>query len=309
LLNIINNEWSEEILKYLEIRKEILPEIYSSNEIRGAIKKGKFKGVKVYSGGADNAISAFGNGVTDFGDTVISLGTSGTVLTVTDKKEPDENGEIHFFNHVLEDKKYYMGVMLSATNSLNWFLNSIAKDMDLSDVEEILKNVKPGNDRVIFLPYLNGERTPLRDPSARGVFFGLKNSTTKMDLLRSVVEGISFGIKESFDLVKNKTEINEIRITGGGSKNLEWIKIIASMINKPIGIPKVENGGAFGAALMAKYSKNNITLEEIKSITSIKSYIYPDEYYSKVYSYLSPEYRNLTRNLMSNFHSLNSLNF
>lgn len=309
MLNIIKNKWSEEILQKLSINPDILPDLYFSNELRGVVKKGKFKGTEIYSGGADNAISAFGNGIISFGDTVISLGTSGTVLTVTDKKEPDEKGEIHFFNHVLEDKKYYMGVMLSATNSLNWFLNNLATDIKISDVEESIKRVKPGSNKVIFLPYLNGERTPLRDPSAKGVFFGLKNSTTKSDLLRSVIEGISFGIEESFDLVKNKTEIGEVRITGGGSKNIEWIKILASMINKPIGVPEIENGGAFGAALMAKYSKKNITLEEIKSITSIKNYIYPDDYYSKVYSYLSPEYRNLTRNLMNSFHSLNSLYF
>jgi len=309
MLDIINNKWSKEIINKLNINSDILPDLYFSNELRGVVKKGKFKGVKIYSGGADNAISAFGNGIIDFGDSVISLGTSGTVFAVTDKKGPDENGEIHFFNHVLENRKYYMGVMLSATNSLNWFLNNLANDIEISNVESIIKKIKPGNDRILFLPYLNGERTPLRDPNARGVFFGIKNSTTKYDLLRSVIEGISFGIKDSFDLVKNKTKIEKIRITGGGSKNLEWVKIIASMINNPIGIPKVENGGAFGAALMAKYSKSNITLEEIKSITSIKDYVYPDNNYSKVYSYLFPEYKNLTRNLVNNFHSLSSLDF
>lgn len=307
-LNIKENNWSDKILKELAINPEVLPNIFSSNDYRGTVLKGKFKGKKVFSGGADNAISAFGNGVVETGDTVISLGTSGTVLTVTEKKEPDEKGEIHFFNHVVKNKKYYMGVMLSATNSLNWFLKNIGNDFDLNDIETIIKKVKPGNDKVIFLPYLNGERTPLRDPAAKGVFFGIKNTTTKEDLLKSVIEGISFGINQSFELVKEKTDIKEIRITGGGSKNREWIKIIASMIKAPIGIPRIENGGAFGAALMAKYSQNDITLSEIKDITSINEYIYPDENYKKIYNFLSPEYMKLAKNIMNNFHSLNSLN-
>ncbi|MGM0640879.1 MAG: xylulokinase [Thermotogota bacterium] len=308
-LDIKNNKWSDDLLDKLKIPKEILPDIYNSNDFRGYLNYSKQKNVMVYSGGADNAISAFGNGVLETGDTIISLGTSGTVLAITEKKESDKKGQIHFFNHVIKDKKYYMGVMLSATSSLDWFLKNIGNDISLDDVEDIIKDIKPGNDKVIFLPYLNGERTPLKDPTARGVFFGIKNTTTKNDLLRSVIEGISFGIAQSYDLVKQKTDIKEIRITGGGSKNKEWVKIIASIIKEPIGIPKAENGGAFGAALMAKYSQKDITLPNIKDITGIKEYIYPDEYYSKVYNTLFPEYIKVTKNVMENFHSLNSLNF
>ncbi len=308
-LDIKNNKWSDKILNELKISKEILPEIYESNEFRGQMNHEHMKNVLVYSGGADNPISAFGNGVLHKGDSIISLGTSGTVLAVSEKKEPDKNGEIHFFNHVMKNKRYYMGVMLSATNSLNWFLKNIGNDIKLNDIEKIIKKVKPGNDKVIFLPYLNGERTPLRDPTAKGVFFGIKNTTTKNDLLKSVIEGISYGIGQSYKLVKMKTDIKEIRITGGGSKNKEWVKILASIIKEPIGIPKAENGGAFGAALMAKYSINDVELSEIKDITSIKEYIYPDENYLKVYDILFPEYIKVTKSLMSNFHSLNSLNF
>ena len=126
---------------------------------------------------------------------MISIGTSGTVVTATEETEPDFEGGVHLFRHVISNQSYYMGVMLSAAHSLNWAIKNFGITDDFITLEKKIKEIKPGADGLLFLPYLNGERTPHRDPDARGVLFGISSKTTQAEIVRAVIEGVTFGLQ------------------------------------------------------------------------------------------------------------------
>ncbi len=309
--DVKNHEWNLKVLNLLGIDPELLPPISPSYSSRGQLKKEISKpfgwqDVKVIYGGADNAVSALGIGVFRTGDCMVSVGTSGTVLGVTSSTEPDLEGKLHYFNHVIDRTSYYMGVMLSATSSFDWMKLLIAKDDSLMEIEEMIKTSPVGSRGLIFLPYLNGERTPHRDPHAKGVIFGLSALSKKVDMLRSVIEGVTFGLRDSFELIKDKMDVKCVRITGGGSNNAEWVKIIASNFKVPIEIPETNEGGAYGAAMLAAigYGKK---FEDVSKWVKIKESVDPAKdkiaFYDKWYS----EYKKLYLDLKKRFLEIDSI--
>jgi xylulokinase len=304
-LNIKTNYWDEEILEKFEIDIDIMPELYGSFEIRGELKESLkrelgWKNVKIVSGGADNASASFGIGVSKIGESMVSIGTSGTVLTITEKKEPDLSGKIHYFNHVMQGEQYYMGVMLSAAHSLNWVKNKFFPTSDWEEIESRVSQSAPGSNGIIFLPYLNGERTPHRDPNARGVFFGISSLNTENDILRATMEGIAFGLRDSFELIKEKTNIEDIRIVGGGAKNKTWAKIIATNFNMPIKVPQIDEGGAYGAAMLAALGDNQ-QLEDVLGWIKFKEIIEPDNNKKTIYDKYYDLYKKLYNSLKEDF--------
>jgi xylulokinase len=306
--NVKTNYWDEEIFETFGINMDIMPELYPSYGIRGEIKENLqkelgWKNTKVVSGGADNASAAFGIGISKAGESMVSIGTSGTVLTLTDKKEPDLSGKTHYFNYVIKDKYYYMGVMLSAAHSLNWVKNRFFPSLDWAEIEERINQSVPGSNGVIFLPYLNGERTPHRDPNARGVFFGISSLNTENDILRATMEGITFGLRDSFELIKEKTEIKDIRIVGGGSKNKSWAKIVATNFKIPVKMPKIDEGGAYGAAMLAAVGDGQ-KLEDVLKWVRFKEIIEPNYQDTKIYDDYYGIYKNLYKSLKGNFEEL-----
>lgn len=306
--NVIMNSWDKEIFDKFDIDMKILPELYSSYAIRGELKGSLkrelgWKEVKVVSGGADNAAAAFGIGISGIGESMVSIGTSGTVLTITDKKEPDLDGKIHYFKHVIEDRYYYMGVMLSSAHSLNWVKENFFPNMNWIEIEKRINQSKPGSNGIVFLPYLNGERTPHRDPNARGVFFGISSLNNENDILRATMEGITFGLRDSYELIREKTTIKDMRIVGGGAKNKTWAKMVATNFKMPVKVPEIDEGGAYGAAMLAALGDSQ-KVEDVLKWRKFREIIEPDYNAICVYDDIYNIYKNLYVSLKQNFKQL-----
>jgi len=265
MYDVFRMRWSEELLRTLKISTEILPEILPSNGIVGKVKRElaeelDLQDVIVVAGGADNACAALGVGVIEPGDVMVSLGTSGTVVAPTDVGSYDPMGRVHFFAHTVPNMRYHMGVMLTATYSLEWFKERFLEE-GYDDINDCVARTPIGSNGIIFLPYLNGERTPHRDPHARGVIFGLSSFHSKWDVVRAIFEGVTFGIRDSFEILKELgLEPKNVRITGGGSKSKVWNQMLADALGVEIQKPLVDEGASYGAAILAcsGYSKLDV---------------------------------------------------
>ena len=315
-------DWSEEILKGLGIKKEWLPEVKESVEVTGKITKevAKFTGLRegtpVVSGAGDQAASAIGCGIIEEGLISVTLGTSGVVFSSIESMKREKKGRLHSFCHAVRGKWHLMGVMLSAGGSFRWLRDTLGKEEKVIgekegiDPYEILtreaEKVPPGSEGVIFLPYLAGERTPYQDPYARGVFFGISLKTTKAHLIRSVLEGISFGLKDSLELMKEMgVKIGEVRIVGGGAKSPLWRGIISSIFELPLYTLRVEEGSSYGAALLAGVGSEVFKDEkEAVKVIKIKEKTEPVEKDRKVYQRIYPLFRELYSTLKENFHKI-----
>ncbi|MBN2710208.1 MAG: xylulokinase [Calditrichaceae bacterium] len=257
LLDVKNRKWAVKLAEEIGLNPEILPPVLESTDVVGEIlpevaqETGLPKSVRVIGGGADNACSAVGNGIVKESVILASLGTSGVVLAHTDQMHHDPQGRIHSFNHSVPNRWYLMGVTLSAGFSMSWLKNNIV-EKDYDEINRQAAEVKPGSEGVMFLPYLAGERTPHRDPLARGVFFGLSGIHSQKHIMRSVFEGVAFALRDSLELIKNlNIKPGQIRITGGGAKSALWRQIMADVFGYPVHTMQSEEGPAFGAALIA----------------------------------------------------------
>jgi len=300
--------WNEDLLRTLKMPKEILPEILPSNGIVGKVrseiaKELNFDDVMVVAGGADNACAALGVNVTEAGDVMVSLGTSGTVVAPTHAGSYDPKGRVHFFAHTVPNMRYHMGVMLTATYSLEWFKERFLYE-EYDEINECVAKVPIGSSGILFLPYLNGERTPHRDPYARGVFFGLSSFHSKWDVVRAIFEGVSFGIKDSFEILKELgLEVKIVRIAGGGSKSKVWNEMLADVLGVEIQKPSVNEGASYGAAMLAcsgyfnldvrKISKDWFTLRETTNPRRENGELYEKVYtrFRKLYDVLKETFR------------------
>lgn len=268
LFDILSLSWSTSVLAALDLQPDLLPNVQPSASVVGGVTKhvaelsGLPAGTPVMAGGADNACAALGIGITRPGDTMVSLGTSGTVLAATDAPVTDSQARLHSFCHALPDTWYAMGVVLSAGGSLRWFRDALSRDqvraaaargIDPYDViMESASQAPPGSDGLIFLPYLTGERTPYPDPNARGNFFGLSLRHTYEHVARSVVEGITFALRDSAELLHAlNIETPTIRITGGGARSEFWRQLIADILQARVVTALSDLGPSFGAAILA----------------------------------------------------------
>jgi xylulokinase len=215
------------------------------------------KGTPVVGGGADNACGAVGVGIVAPGEAVASWGTSGTVLTPTREPFVDPGMRVHTFCHAVPDTWYLMGAMLSAGAAFAWYRRELARDLVKNKNANLALNreaqpIAPGSDGVTFLPYLQGERTPHRDASARGAFIGLSLSHTRAHLSRAVVEGICFALRDSLTILRDLgVRIDEVLVTGGGAASPFVRKVQADVYGLPVVRVNREEGPAYGAALLA----------------------------------------------------------
>ena len=268
LFDVANRRWSEAVLSRLNIDPNILPEVKESGDCCGyltqevAARTGLPAGIAVAGGGADNACGAVGAGIVKTGRALSSIGTSGVVLVQTDNPNPDPEAKVHTFNHGIPHRWYNMGVSLSAGLSLKWFrdnLGHLEKQVEaLSgyDAYDLLtaqaEDIPPGAEGLLFLPYLTGERTPHGDANARGVLCGLSPRHTKGHIVRAILEGVVFALRDSLEIIKELgTTVDEIRAIGGGAKSRLWSQIQADVMNVKIATLNVDEGPAFGAALLA----------------------------------------------------------
>ena len=311
MFDVPNARWNEKLLDILDIDKNFLPPIRGSYQVRGKLRReltfsDSLKDTEVVSGGADNAVAALGLGIYKPGDCMISIGTSGTVLAVTESKTPDKTGKLHFFNHAVPDTSYYMGVMLAAAASQNWFKDKMGPNLSWAQVEDGIEKTAPGADGLLWLPYLQGERTPHRNPNARGVLFGLSSMTDEMRVFRAVMEGITFGLRDSYELLKGMTEIKRVIVVGGGAKSPVWRKILAANMKSAINAPSIDEGGAYGAAMLAALG-GGMSLEEVTSWAKTETAAEPNESDYERYDAIYEQFRKLYKDLVNRFDAVAKL--
>jgi xylulokinase len=318
LFDVKEQEWSKEIIEKLDLDYNILPTVLNSIDIAGQINKSTAEmtslslGTPVAAGGADNACGAVGSGIIKKGRVMVSIGSSGVVLAQSNQPKADQKGRIHLFNHAKPDSWYMMGVMLSAGMSFNWLKEKLFQDkLDYNNLNQKAANVEVGSEGLIFLPYLYGERTPHADANARGVFFGISGRHQQKHFVRAVMEGVTFGLKDSLRLIeKQNVDIKEIRAIGGGAKSEVWQQIMADILGYPINLLNVEEGPAYGAALIAGVGVGVFNSFETvaDNIIKVKKTVQPNKENVKKYKKYYELYRELYPSLKNQYEKLSELN-
>ena len=260
LLDVSKKAWSEEICQLVGVDYSLCPPLIASHQLVGhllpnvAERTGLAKSVQVFAGGADNACGAIGSGILSEGKTMVSIGTSGVVLSYEQKSDQDFAGKVHYFNHGDEQAFYTMGVTLSAGYSLSWFKKVFAPDIDFEQLLADVDQVPIGANGLVFTPYLSGERTPYADSTIRGSFIGIDASHQRKDFVRAVLEGITFSLNESIEIFRaNQKKIETVVSIGGGAKNDAWLQMQADIFNVTIVKLASEQGPGMGAAILAAY--------------------------------------------------------
>ena len=259
----VRMRWSDDLLVAVDIPRELLPVVGGSAEVLGKVHgaaatvTGLAAGTPVVGGGADNACGAAGVGVVRQGDAVASWGTSGTVLAPTNEPIVEPGLRAHTFCHVAPSLWYVMGVVLSAGGAFAWYRDQFARDLGGAPASAALLDaeaaaIPPGAEGVTFLPYLQGERTPHRDASARGAFLGLTLAHTRAHLTRAVLEGVCFALRDSVSLLQSLgLAPTELLLTGGGARSPFLRQLQADVYGLPVATVNREEGPAYGAALLA----------------------------------------------------------
>ena len=255
LLDVKNRCWSKEMIEICGIKEEQLPKLYESYEVVGTLKPeiaqelGLSADVKVIAGAGDNAAAAVGTGTVGDGMCNISLGTSGTIFISSKNFGVDEHNALHSFAHA--DGNYHlMGCMLSAASCNKWWNEEILKTTDFAAEQAGIQ--KLGENQVFYLPYLMGERSPHNDPDARATFIGMTMDTTREDMTQAVLEGVSFGLRDSLEVARSLgLKIERTKICGGGARSPLWKKMIANIMNMKVDVIESEEGPALGGAMLA----------------------------------------------------------
>lgn len=273
-------DWSDDLLAATGLSRAQMPSLVEGSQVSGQLRDGLAarwglpKGVVVAGGGGDNAASGVGVGVVRAGEAFVSLGTSGVLFAANDGYQPDPATAVHTFCHALPGTWHQMGVILAATDALNWFARLAGTDAAaLTGGLGALQ--APG--KTIFLPYLGGERTPLNSASVRGAFTGLEHATDREAATRAVLEGVTYAIRDSRDaLAATGTRIGTLLAVGGGSRSDYWLKLIATALGVPVALPVAGDfGGAFGAARLALMAATGAGAE-IATLPRIDRVIEPD---------------------------------
>ena len=263
------------------------------------------------AGGGDQAAGAVGVGAVEPGIVGLTVGTSGVVFATTPSALIEPEGRLHAFCHAVPGMWHFMGVMLSAAGSLQWYRDTLAPGVSFDDLVREAENIPAGSEGLQFLPYLSGERTPHPDPLARGAFIGLTLRHNRAHMTRAVLEGVSFGLKDSFSLIQNAGlgAITQIRASGGGVKGALWRQILASVLNAELVTVNSSEGGAYGAALLAGVGAGawKDVVSACRACIQITGRTQPDptqiERYQKAYSI----YRELYPKLKDSFEKLAGL--
>ncbi len=259
LFDLKARNWSRGILETLRIDAAWMPPTFEGPEFTGRVNEeaasvtGLIVGTPVAAGGGDQAAQAVGAGAVEPGVVALTVGTSGVVFATTPSALIEPAGRLHAFCHAVPGMWHFMGVMLSAAGSLQWYRDQLAPESSFDDLLKEAESVPAGSEGLQFLPYLSGERTPHPDPLARGAFIGLTLRHTRAHMTRAVIEGVSFGLKDSFTLIQNTGlgAITQVRASGGGTKSALWRQILASVLEAELVTINTADGAAYGAALLA----------------------------------------------------------
>ena len=263
LLDVANRRWSQEMLEAAEIDRDWLPALYESTDVcgkvsaRAAAATGLKAGTPVVAGAGDQAAGATGMGIVTPGAVSATIGTSGVVFAATDAPALDRKGRLHTFCHAIPGRWHVMGVTQAAGLSLRWFRDQFgAGSEDGRDPYERLTEeaatAPPGCNGLLFTPYLMGERTPHLDPRARGAFLGLTASHTRADVIRAILEGVAFSLRDTFSIFgEMSVPVKSVRLGGGGARSALWRQIQADVYGHEVEVVEAEEGAAYGAALLA----------------------------------------------------------
>lgn len=268
LLDVPNRKWSDQVLDALQIEKSLLGKVYESPEITGKVTKaasdltGLAEGTAVVGGAGDNAAAAVGTGTVHDGRAFTTIGTSGVVFAHTSKLSIDPKGRVHTFCCAVPGAWHVMGVTQGAGLSLKWFRDNFCHEEMIAAagmkkdpyflMDKQAEEIPIGSDRLLYLPYLMGERTPHLDPNCRGVFFGLSAMHTRQHLLRAVMEGVTFSQRDSVEVLREMgVSINEMLACGGGGSSPLWRQMLADVYGCPVKTVVSKEGPALGVAILA----------------------------------------------------------
>lgn len=323
LLDVARREWSAEMLDALDIPRAWLPEVTESIEAstkvsaQAARLTGLLEGTPVAAGGGDQAAQALGTGIIAEGTVSATLGTSGVIFAASEKYRVEPEGRLHAFCHAVPGQWHLMGVMLSAAGSFRWYCDTLgheeiaeAKKAGVDPYDILTRqagSVPAGCEGLLFLPYLTGERTPYPDPNARGVFFGLTLRHSKAHMTRAVLEGVTYGLRDSVELMRNLgISIDQVRASGGGAKSPFWRQLLADNFNAEIAMVNATEGAAFGAALLAGVASG--VYRDVPSACAagiqLTGTMLPGEGERAVYSDFYPRYRALYPALAGEFEKM-----
>ena len=258
LFDLAQRNWSDDLFSELDLDPSWFPPTFEGHDITGhitaqaAAATGLTEGTPVVAGAGDQAANGIGVGAVREGVAALSLGTSGVVFVSTDSPQIEPEGRLHAFCHAVPGRWHLMGVMLSAAGSLRWFNDELAPDETVEDLVASAESVPPGAEGLLFLPYLSGERTPHPDELARGAFVGLTTRHTRAHMVRAVLEGVAFGLRDSLELIRSTgIEIDQVRASGGGTQSGLWRQILADVLEAEIVSVGTTEGAAYGAAVLA----------------------------------------------------------
>lgn len=268
LLDVVNRKWSTALMNKLDLNADLMPRVYESYEVTGALTAdaakslGLREGTPVVGGGGDQAAGAVGNGIVARGIVSATIGTSGVVFAHADKPTLDPLGRVHTMCHAVPDKWCVFGCMLSAGGSFQWFRNALGANevacatiLKVDPYELLIKvagSAPSGNEGLFFLPYLTGERCPHPDPNARGAWIGLTARTSRAMMIRALIEGVTFGMRDALAIMNEmNVAISQVRASGGGARSKFWRQLQADIYNKPVVTTNAAEGPAYGVALLA----------------------------------------------------------
>ncbi len=259
LFDVRKRNWSVELLEILGIELDWLPPTFEGTDVTGIISAdaaaqcGLVAGIPVFAGGGDQAANAVGTGAVVDGVVTLSLGTSGVVFASAEAPLIEPDGRLHAFCHAVPNKWHLMGVMLSAAGSLRWYHDTFCPTMSYDEMTAEAAQIPAGSEGLIFLPYLTGERTPHPDPLARGAFIGFTVRHTRAHATRAVMEGVAFGFRDMFELMREAglADVSQIRVSGGGTRSELWLQILADVLQTEMVTFNTTEGAAYGAAVLA----------------------------------------------------------
>ncbi|CDP52140.1 Xylulose kinase [Devosia sp. DBB001] len=298
-LDVGKRDWSDALLKATGLDRSHMPSLVEGSVPSGDLKAELIKRwgiagpVVVAGGGGDNAASACGIGAIRPGEGFVSLGTSGVLFVSNDRFRPNTAGAVHAFCHAIPDTWHQMGVILSATDSLNWLSRVTGQDAAKLASEAEAQFAGPGEE--IFLPYLSGERTPHNNANARGSFVGLSHLSDPARLAQAVMEGVTFAFRDCQRVLGDAgTQIDHLLAVGGGSKSNLWLRMLATNLNMPIALPHDgDYGGAFGAARLGLCAAEGADPATVMTRPAIKSVVEPDAALADAYAKQYARYRAL----------------
>jgi len=316
LFDLQRRNWSTETLEALDIPLDWMPPTFEGTEITGQVSTkaaaatGLRAGTPVVAGGGDQAAQAVGVGAVSPGIVALTLGTSGVVFASTESCLIEPEGRLHAFCHALPNRWHFMGVMLSAAGSLQWYRDTLAANMSFDELVAEAATAPVGSEGLIFLPYLSGERTPHPDPLARGAWVGLTLRHNRGHLTRSVLEGVAYGLKDGFALISGAGlgAIEQVRVSGGGAKSALWRQILADVLDAELVMVNTTEGAAYGAAILAGVGSGAWPNVETacSQLIKIVDRVVPDKSRTDHYRRMHERYKDLYPALKPAFNALAS---